>query len=105
VINPYRIESETESESSSAPDNASSSSHEKRVDTELLDLMPFLESIVRLDVKDVREVLESYRQEQERTGLSVPEIFRARQTRFQQSRRAKSSSVGGFSREGKKWGR
>jgi import inner membrane translocase subunit TIM50 len=67
--------------------------------------MPFLESIVRLDVKDVREVLESYRQEQERTGLSVPEIFRVRQTRFQQSRRAKSSSVGGFSREGKKWGR
>jgi import inner membrane translocase subunit TIM50 len=106
VINPYRIQSETESESSSAPDGAGGSSkNEKRVDTELLDLMPFLESIVRLDVKDVREVLESYRQEQERTGLSVPEIFRARQTRFQQSRRAKSSSVGGFSREGKKWGR
>jgi import inner membrane translocase subunit TIM50 len=106
VINPYRIESETESESSSAPDGAGGSSqNEKRVDTELLDLMPFLESIVRLDVKDVREVLESYRQEQEKTGLSVPEIFRARQTRFQQSRRAKSSSVGGFSREGKKWGR
>ena len=78
---------------------------ERRVDTELLDLMPFLESIVRLDVKDVREVLESYQKEQEKTGLSVPEIFRARQTRFQQSRRAKSSSVGGFSREGKKWGR
>ena len=98
VINPYRLTSGSES-STSGPDD------EKRVDTELLDLMPFLESIVRLDVKDVREVLESYKKEQEKTGLSVPEIFRARQTRFQQSRRAKSVSVGSFSREGKKWGR
>jgi import inner membrane translocase subunit TIM50 len=102
VINPYRIQSDPPSSSGEGDANAPG---ERRVDTELLDLMPFLESIVRLDVKDVREVLESYRQEQEKTGLSVPEIFRARQTRFQQSRRAKSSSVGGFSREGKKWGR
>ena len=98
VINPYRLTSGSESSTSLTDD-------EKRVDTELLDLMPFLESIVRLDVKDVREVLESYKKEQEKTGLSVPEIFRARQTRFQQSRRAKSVSVGSFSREGKKWGR
>ena len=99
VINPYRLTSGSESSTSATE------AEQKRVDTELLDLMPFLESIVRLDVKDVREVLESYKKEQEKTGLSVPEIFRARQTRFQQSRRAKSVSVGSFSREGKKWGR
>ena len=105
VINPYRIQSEPASTSGGGEGDANAPGGERRVDTELLDLMPFLESIVRLDVKDVREVLESYQKEQEKTGLSVPEIFRARQTRFQQSRRAKSSSVGGFSREGKKWGR
>ena len=107
VINPYRIGASGAAGAGDASASASTSEskHEKRVDTELLDLMPFLESIVRLDVKDVREVLESYKKEQEKTGLSVPEIFRARQTRFQQSRREKRSSVGGFSREGKKWGR
>ena len=107
VINPYRIGASGAAGAGDASASASTSEskHEKRVDTELLDLMPFLESNVRLDVKDVREVLESYKKEQEKTGLSVPEIFRARQTQFQQSRRAKSSSVGGFSREGKKWGR
>ena len=108
VINPYRIAdggSSAPAGDASASASTSSSKNARRVDTELLDLMPFLESIVRLDVKDVREVLESYKKEQEKTGLSVPEIFRARQTRFQQSRREKRSSVGGFSREGKKWGR
>ena len=102
VINPYRIQSDPPSSSGEGDANAPS---ERRVDTELLDLMPFLESIVRLDVKDVREVLESYKQEQEKTGATVPEIFRARQTRFQRSRRAKSGSATGFSREGNKWGR
>ena len=102
VINPYRIQSDPPSSSGEGDANAPG---ERRVDTELLDLMPFLESIVRLDVKDVREVLESYKQEQEKTGATVPEIFRARQTRFQRSRRAKSGSATGFSREGKKWGR
>ena len=50
--------------------------------------MPFLESIVRLNVQDVQEVLESYKKEQEKTGMSIPEIFRARQVRFQQAQRA-----------------
>jgi import inner membrane translocase subunit TIM50 len=105
VINPYRIQSEPASTSGGGEGDANAPGRERRVDTELLDLMPFLESIVRLDVKDVREVLESYKQEQEKTGATVPEIFRARQTRFQRSRRAKSGSAPGFSREGKKWGR
>jgi len=105
VINPYRIQSEPASTSGGGEGDANAPGGERRVDTELLDLMPFLESIVRLDVKDVREVLESYKQEQEKTGATVPEIFRARQTRFQRSRRAKSGSAPGFSREGKKWGR
>jgi import inner membrane translocase subunit TIM50 len=100
VINPYRLSGGEASSSGSESETA-----ERRVDTELLDLMPFLESIVRLNVSDVREVLESYKAEQEKTGLSVPEIFRARQVRFQQSQRAKKSSMGGFTREGKKWGR
>jgi len=105
VINPYRIQIEPASTSGGGEGDANAPGGERRVDTELLDLMPFLESIVRLDVKDVREVLESYKQEQEKTGATVPEIFRARQTRFQRSRRAKSGSAPGFSREGKKWGR
>ena len=62
-------------------------------DTTLLDLMPFLESIVRLNVKDVREVLASYKQEQESTGKSIPEIFRSRQFRFQKQQRQKSAGV------------
>ncbi|MDA9099400.1 HAD family hydrolase [bacterium] len=96
TINPYRIKEGGETSGTDDTNNL--------VDTELLDLMPFLESIVRLNVSDVREVLESYKQEQEKTGLSVPEIFRNRQTRFQQNRRKKNSKTGGFSRE-KKWGR
>jgi import inner membrane translocase subunit TIM50 len=104
VINPYRIQSDPPSTSGGGEGDANAPG-ERRVDMELLDLMPFLESIVRLDVKDVREVLESYKQEQEKTGATVPEIFRARQTRFQRSRREKSGSAAGFSREGKKWGR
>ena len=100
-INPYRLAG---GESTSTSSSSTSGDDETRVDTELLDLMPFLESIVRLNVEDVREVLESYKQEQKKTGLSVPEIFRNRQTRFQQNRRAQHNSAGGFKRE-KKWGR
>ena len=60
VINPYRMGGggAAGAGDASASASTSESKHEKRVDTELLDLMPFLESIVRLDVKDVREVLE-----------------------------------------------
>jgi import inner membrane translocase subunit TIM50 len=67
-------------------------------DTSLLDLMPFLESIVRLNVKDVREVLGSYKQEAEATGKSIPEIFRSRQVAFQQAQRDRSKSRPKFSR-------
>lgn len=87
VINPYRIRDEGGGEGGN-----------RRVDTTLLDLMPFLESIVRLNVQDVREVLESYKKEQESTGKSIPDIFRERQVRFQQSQRRRNSGKSGFSR-------
>ena len=49
--------------------------------------------LLRLNVKDVREVLASYKQEQEATGKSVPEIFRSRQYRFQKQQRQKSAET------------
>ena len=55
-------------------------------DTALLDLMPFLESIVRLNVQDVRAVLESYKKESAATGKDIPTIFRERQVAFQRRR-------------------
>jgi len=58
-------------------------------DTALLDLMPFLESIVRLNVQDVRVVLDSYKKEMETTGKDIPQIFRERQVAFQRKRSAK----------------
>ena len=61
-------------------------------DTALLDLMPFLESIVRLNVQDVRVVLESYKKEMEATGKDIPQIFRERQFAFQRKRRDKLAS-------------
>ena len=61
-------------------------------DTALLDLMPFLESIVRLNVQDVRIVLESYKKEMETTGKDIPQIFRERQFAFQRKRRDKLKS-------------
>ena len=73
VINPYRVRGE------GSPGGGPT---EGRVDTTLLDLMPFLESIVRLNVQDVQEVLESYKKEQEKTGMSIPEIFRASKCGF-----------------------
>ena len=84
VIHPYRIRG--------------SEGAEGGLDTILLDLMPFLESIVRLNVQDCRMVLESYKQEAERTGKSIPEIFRSRQVAFQQAQREKSKTRQGFSR-------
>ena len=82
VINPYRIQPIPRRARRKATRERDLG--ERRVDTELLDLMPFLESIVRLDVKDVREVLESSQAGAGEDGLDfVPEIFRARQTRFQ----------------------
>ncbi len=76
-------------------------------DTTLLDLMPFLESIVRLNVRDVREVIASYKKEMETTGRSIPEIFRSRQVAFQRAQREKNAkNKGGFKRDGGRgWGR
>ena len=51
--------------------------------------MPFLESIVRLNVQDVRVVLDSYKKEMETTGKDIPQIFRERQVAFQRKRSAK----------------
>lgn len=85
-ISPYIVDSEGRTAGGDGPD------------TTLLDLMPFLESIVRLNVKDVREVLASYKQEQEATGKSVPEIFRSRQYRFQKQQRQKTVTKPAFSR-------
>jgi import inner membrane translocase subunit TIM50 len=47
-------------------------------DTTLLDLMPFLESMVRRNVPDTRAVLRSYAEEVSTTGKDVPTIFRER---------------------------
>lgn len=89
VVNPYRIR-----EGSGGGGGANVSGP----DTSLLDLMPFLESIVRLNVKDVRDVLASYKQEAESTGKSIPEIFRSRQVAFQAAQREKSKGRKGFAR-------
>lgn len=61
-------------------------------DTTLLDLMPFLESIVRFNMPDTRDVVRSYRQEQEESGKDPPEIFRDRMERYKQRLRDKSES-------------
>ena len=67
-------------------------------DTTLLDLMPFLESIVRLNVKDVREVLDSYMKEQEATGKDIPTIFRERQVAFQRMKAERTQAQPRMSR-------
>lgn len=51
-------------------------------DTTLLDLMPFLESIIRFNVRDTREVVQSYRNEQERSGKDPPTIFKERMQEY-----------------------
>ena len=52
-------------------------------DTTLLDLMPFLESMVRRNVPDTRAVLGSYAEEAAATGKDVPTIFRERSAAMQ----------------------
>lgn len=51
---------------------------EMKDDTTLLDLMPFLESMVRRNVPDTRAVLRSYAEEVKASGKDVPAIFRER---------------------------
>lgn len=51
-------------------------------DTTLIDLIPFLEAIVRTNVLDVRDVVNSY------DGLDIPTAFRERMQKVQQKQRA-----------------
>jgi import inner membrane translocase subunit TIM50 len=55
----------------------------EKEDTTLLDLMPFLESMVRRAVPDTRAVLSSYAAEVKETGKDVPSIFRERSAQMQ----------------------
>ena len=64
--------------------------------------MPFLESIVRLGVADVRAVLVSYKEEMSRTGKDIPQIFRERQQKFQKNRLEKQKQLTPMSRSAKK---
>lgn len=61
-------------------------------DTTLLDLMPLLESMVRRNVPDVRDVLTSYKEESEATGKGIPEIFRERTKQMQQWMRQRGAA-------------
>ena len=54
---------------------------------------PVFCDLIGVESDDVREVLASYKQEQEGTGKSIPEIFRSRQFRFQKQQRQKSAGV------------
>ena len=60
-------------------------------DTTLLDLMPFLEMIVRSQLPDVREVVESY------AGTDIPSEFRARTNEMKKNLRQKSGQPRLFS--------
>jgi import inner membrane translocase subunit TIM50 len=55
-------------------------------DTTLLDLMPFLEMIIRSQLPDVRKVVESYQ------GKDVPSEFRKRSTEIKKNVRQKSTN-------------
>ena len=59
-------------------------------DTTLLDLLPFLEAIVRTNVTDVRDVVKSY------DGEDIPKAFRERMAKVQEAKmkREKSTSKG-----------
>lgn len=61
-------------------------------DTKLLDLMPFLEAVVRTQVPDVRKVVASYE------GQDIPTAFKERMARMQERKRAPQSFLGGFGR-------
>lgn len=59
-------------------------------DTKLLDLMPFLEAVVRTGVPDVRSVIRSYE------GEDIPVAFRDRMSRLQSKSKGKRSFLGGL---------
>ena len=64
----------------------------EKEDTTLLDLMPFLESMVRRQVPDTRAVLSSYAAEVKETGKDVPAIFRERSAQMQAWMRSREAA-------------
>jgi import inner membrane translocase subunit TIM50 len=63
---------------------------EKSDDTTLIDLLPFLEAIVRTSVTDVRDVVRSY------DGQYIPTAFRERMAKVQEAKLRRQSSGKGF---------
>ncbi|KAI7839905.1 hypothetical protein COHA_006385 [Chlorella ohadii] len=73
------------------PENAIKLKKEwKEGDTMLLDLMPFLEAIVRTHVPDVRDVVKSY------DGQDIPTAYRERMKRVQEQQAARQQQHKGF---------
>lgn len=73
------------------PENAVKLSKQwKEGDTLLLDLMPFLEAVVRTHVPDVRDVVKSYE------GQDIPTAFRERMKRVQDQQAARQQQQKGF---------
>jgi mitochondrial import inner membrane translocase subunit TIM50 len=76
------------------PDNAiklpSWKMEEEVADTTLLDLLPFLEAIVRTNVRDVRDVVKSYE------GQHIPTAFKERMKTVAERQEAKKQHQRGF---------
>lgn len=73
------------------PENAIKLSKEwKEGDTMLLDLLPFLEAVVRTHVPDVRDVVTSY------DGQDIPTAFRDRMKRVQEEAERRQQQPKGF---------
>lgn len=56
----------------------------------LLDLLPFLEAVVRTHVPDVRDVVRSY------DGQDIPAAFRERMKRVQEQQASRQQQPKGF---------
>lgn len=73
------------------PENAIKLSKEwKEGDTMLLDLLPFLEAVVRTHVPDLRDVVKSY------DGQEIPAAFRERMKRVQEQQAQRQQQPKGF---------
>lgn len=62
----------------------------EKEDTTLLDLLPFLEAIVRTNVPDVRDVVRSY------DGQDIPTAFRERMSKVQEAKSKRQHRGKGF---------
>lgn len=60
----------------------------EKEDTTLLDLLPFLEAIVRTGVPDVRDVVKSYE------GQDIPTAFRERMAKVQEAKAQRQQQRG-----------